>query len=98
VTSLRFGTLIVEWDEQKAQINRRKHRVTFEEAATAFLDPLARLFDDPDRSSAELRFLLIGRSLNGRVLLVAHVDRAGTIRIISARRPTERERRAYEDA
>jgi len=64
--------------------NERKHRIGFEEAITVFVDPLARVFDDPDHSEREHRFLLVGRSLTGRLLLVVHVERGDTIRIIIA--------------
>jgi hypothetical protein len=76
----------------KAQTNVRKHGVSFEEAATAFADPLARIFDDPDDSSGEARFLLIGESRARRELIVVHVERSTRIRIISARRATNHER------
>jgi len=97
VKVVRFGSLSFSWDERKARSNARKHSVRFEEAVTVFLDPLARVFDDPDHSVDECRVLLVGRSLTGRCLLVAHTDRADTIRIISARRLTPRERREYQD-
>ncbi len=94
--SVRFGSLCFSWDERKAAANERKHHVRFEEAVTVFLDPLAHVFDDPDHSTDETRFLLVGRSLTGRALLVVHADKLDTIRIISARRLTPRERRDYE--
>jgi uncharacterized protein len=96
VKTVRFGGLCFSWDERKALANERKHRIRFEEAVTVFLDPLARLFDDPDHSANEDRFLLVGHSLGGNALVVVHGDRAGTIRIISARRVTPREHRDYE--
>jgi uncharacterized DUF497 family protein len=74
----------------------RKHRVHFEEAVTVFIDPGAREYDDPDHSHDELRFLLVGHSLAGRILLVVHAEKDDTIRIISARRATPREREAHE--
>lgn len=86
-----------EWDAAKATSNVRKHRVDFEEAATVFGDPLARIFDDPDHSEAEHRELLIGRSDRNRVLVVSFTERAPWIRIISARRATKRERHGYEE-
>ena len=92
----RFGELAFSWDERKAQANLRKHRVRFEEAVTVFVDPRAREHDDPDHSDQETRFLLIGHSLAGRLLLVVHADKSDTIRIISARRATSRERQDYE--
>jgi uncharacterized protein len=87
-----------EWDPKKARGNARKHRVSFDEALTVFLDPLALTFDDPDHSADEHRFLTIGLSSRGRVLVVAHVDRLeDRLRIISARRATTRERHDYEE-
>jgi uncharacterized protein len=65
----------VEWDSRKARQNRRKHRVSFEEAATVFGDPLALTFADPDHSDAEQRFITVGMSSAKRVLIVAHRDR-----------------------
>jgi uncharacterized protein len=75
----------------------RSHGVRFEEAVTVFMDPLARLYDDPDHSLSELRFLLVGLSLAGRMLLVVHAERGDTIRIISARRTSAREQKEFED-
>jgi uncharacterized DUF497 family protein len=86
-----------EWDPVKAAANARKHHVSFEEAATVFLDPSALTFLDPDHSGAEDRALTIGRSVRRRVLLVAHTERNHRIRIISARRATRREREQYEE-
>lgn len=68
VTRFRFGGLEFSWDQRKATANAKKHRVTFEEAATVFADPLARLYDDPDHSDEEPRFLLVGYSFASRVL------------------------------
>jgi len=67
--------LIVEWDDRKAAANVRKHGVTFEEAATVLEHALSITFRDPDHSLDELRFLTIGLSSIGRILLVAHTDR-----------------------
>lgn len=94
----RFGGLVFTWTEDKAAENVRKHAVTFEEAATVFLDPLARIYDDPDHSVAELRFLMVGVSLEFRLLVVVHVERRDTLRIISARPATTHERKRYQDA
>ena len=87
-----------EWDPRKARLNRRKHRVSFEEAATVFGDPLALTFLDPDHSQSEQRFITVGMSDAKRVLLVAHTDRNDTVRIISARMTTSRERKYYEES
>jgi len=84
-----------EWDENKAASNFLKHGVSFLEAATVFGDPLSDTFDDPDHSSAERRFIIIGTSERGRMLIVAHADDGETVRIISAREPTRGEREAY---
>jgi uncharacterized protein len=81
-----------EWDPVKAAANARKHRITFEEAASVFLDPAAVTFWDPDHSDEENREITIGRSTRQRVLFVAHAAREGNIRIISARRATRQER------
>ena len=87
----------VEWDEAKAESNLHKHNVTFGEAATVFNNPLAVTFFDPDHSDNEERYLTIGESAKGRVLIVSHTDRGRTIRIISARQATRAERRKHED-
>jgi uncharacterized protein len=86
-----------EWDPGKARQNRRKHRVSFQEAATVFGDPLAVTYPDPDHSTSEQRFITVGMSSIGRVLIVAHVDRSENIRIVSARKTTQREREHYEE-
>ena len=85
-----------EWDEQKNSTNVQRHGVSFEEAATVFGDSLSDTFDDPDHSVQEYRFVTIGRSDKGRLLIVSHTDRDERIRIISARELTKRERRDYE--
>ena len=87
-----------EWDARKDAANRRKHGVGFREAATVFGDPLAATFPDVDHSISEQRFLTIGASAGGRMLVVAHVEIRDTIRIISARPVTRRERKFYEEA
>ncbi len=87
-----------EWDPAKARANVKKHRVTFEEAASVFLDPSALSFWDPDHSEEEDREITIGRSTRQRVLFVAHAAREGRVRIISARRATRREQKQYEEA
>ena len=85
-----------EWDPSKAAQNRRKHGVSFHEAATVFGDPLALTYQDPDHSVQEQRFITVGTSNTGRLLIVAHADRSERIRIISARKTTRRERTHYE--
>ena len=86
-----------EWDPRKDAVNQRKHGIGFREAATVFEDVLSTTFPDHDHSTAEKRFLTIGASVTGRVLVVAHTDRGETIRIISARSVTPRERTFYEE-
>ena len=88
-----------EWDERKNVENRRKHGVSFAEAETVFLDEFALLIDDPDHSSREQRFILLGLGATLRHLVVCHSYRAsGTvIRIISARKATAAERRTYQE-
>jgi uncharacterized DUF497 family protein len=86
-----------EWDEAKASANRIKHGVNFDEATTVFEDSLARIFDDEPHSTDEKREIVIGRSVNERILLVCFTARPDErIRIISARLPTPKERKAYE--
>ena len=88
----------VEWDQSKNLLNQKKHRVSFEEAATVFADPLGITIDDPDYSSTEHRFISIGESFRRRLLVVSYAERGTAFRIINARRPTRRERSAYEEA
>jgi len=81
-----------EWDPRKADANFRKHGVSFSEAATVFLDPLAMTYPDPGHSRGESRFITFGESGDGRSLVVSHRELAeDQIRIISARRMTKRE-------
>ncbi len=87
-----------EWDPAKAAANLQTHGVSFEEAATVFQDPLAKIHSDPDHSESEDRAILIGHSTAGRMLLVAFTDRQGRIRLISARATTRRERNAHEES
>lgn len=86
-----------EWDPRKAALNLAKHGVSFEEATTAFRDPLSATAPDPDHSVGESRFITFGLSSKGRLLVVAHTERGETIRIISARRATKQERKIYEE-
>jgi len=85
-----------EWDPAKAEYNVRKHGVEFTEAATVFNDSLSITYADPDHSVDEDRYIIIGLSLNNRLLIVAHSDRGAATRIISAREATSRERKLYE--
>jgi len=86
-----------EWDPSKARTNLRKHRVAFQEAATVLRDPLAITVLDPDHSQEEDRYITVGSSIKGRILMVAHTDRGDRSRIISARELTRAEREAYEN-
>ncbi len=85
-----------EWNADKAASNVVKHGVTFAEAMTVFGDPLELAIADPDHSQGEPRFLSIGLSAEGRLLVVAYAERKGRTRIINAREATPRERRQYE--
>jgi uncharacterized protein len=90
--------LTFEWDPRKAASNRQKHRVSFEEAVTAFGDGLGRIASDPRHSAAEERLVLLGRSAAQRLLVVMFTDRgASRIRVISARLATHHERAVYEE-
>jgi len=86
-----------EWDPRKADSNLNKHGVSFQEAASVFGDVLSITYHDPDHSAREQRFITVGMSRSGRVLMVAHADRGGNVRIISARKTTRKERRYYEE-
>jgi uncharacterized protein len=87
-----------EWDPNKAAANSQKHGVSFDEAATVFADPLARIFDDDAHSIGELRELIIGHSIKNRLLFVAFTERKeNVIRIITAREADQVERRRYEE-
>ncbi len=85
-----------EWDRDKARRNLRKHGVSFDEAVTVFYEPLSATFGDPDHSVGKQRFITIGYSSRGRLLVVSHTERRNATRIISARRATVRERRRHE--
>jgi uncharacterized protein len=87
-----------EWDPRKAATNRAKHGVTFEEAATAFGDPLGRITEDPRQPAGEERFALLAQSARARLLVVLFTERGERVRLISARPATRPERRAYEEA
>lgn len=85
-----------EWDPQKANQNLKKHGIAFDEAVTVFYDSLSATFDDPDHSGNERRYITIGSSSQGRLLLVAHAEREKSVRIISARPATAHERKRHE--
>ena len=86
-----------EWDKRKAASNQRKHHVSFDEASTVFLDPLARIFDDETHSVEEPREIIIGHSILNRLVVVSFTERpSGAVRLISARLATRNEREDYE--
>ena len=88
----------ISWDVRKAEINAAKHSVAFDEAATAFGDPLGRIVRDPRHSIGEERFVLLGASSRGRLLAVMFTERVpDSVRIVSARLATRHERRDYEE-
>ena len=86
-----------EWDPAKDRANRRKHGVAFDEAATVFGDPLSINMPDPSHSITEERFLVLGRSVRDRLLVVAYAERGPRTRLISARLASPAERRGYEE-
>ena len=86
------------WDPAKAAANLRKHGVSFPEATTAFADANSLTYLDPDHSSAEERWVLLGTSTRARLLVVVHTERGDAIRLISARKATRKERKIYEEA
>ncbi len=93
----RAAECAVEWDESKNLLNQKTHRVSFEEAATIFVDPLEVAIGDPDHEISEHRFISIGESFKQRLLVVSYTERGNRIRIINARKPTRHERREYEE-
>ena len=90
-------TLNFSWDNKKNVINKKKHKISFEEAETVFYDERARLIPDPDHSQNEERFILLGMSFNLNLLVVSHtfLEKVGIIRIISARKATKKENNKY---
>ena len=86
-----------EWDQQKAQSNLVKHGIAFKEAQTVFDDPLYVDFYNPDHSQNENRYIIIGASSMGHILLVSYTERGNITRIISARKVTKQEFKAYQE-
>lgn len=88
-----------EWDENKNEINKAKHGISFEDAKGVFYDEQAILFDDPDHSVGEERFLIIGTAGSKKICIVSHCYRnsENCIRIISARQATKREKQFYQE-
>ena len=95
--SRRGNLLIFDWDPAKASSNLRKHGIAFSEAVTAFADPFSLTISDPEHSSREARYVLIGVTLSGRLVVVAHAEADDAIVLISARPATNAERRSYEE-
>ena len=89
--------MVYEWHAAKAKANLQKHGVSFDDAATVFLDPLALTYPDPYHSGEEEREITIGRTAGHRVVFVSHCQRGNRLRIISARKATRRERGQYEE-
>ena len=90
-------SLEFKWNSKKFQKNMSKHGVSFIEAATVFSDSLSMTYGDPDHSDEEDRFVIVGLSSSGKLLMVSHTYRNDLIRIISARKLTRRERKQYEE-
>jgi len=88
---------LFEWDYDKAEANEREHGVTFDEATEAFGDPLSLEMPDPDHSSEEERYLVLGLSRRGRLLVVSYAERGRRTRLISARLASRSERRRHEE-
>ena len=86
-----------EWDPKKAESNRKKHGITFQEASTVFGDPLAITFQDPDHSLKEERQITFGQSLQKRLIVISHTKRGDQTRIINARLMDRNERIIYEE-
>jgi len=89
--------LLFEWDKDKAQRNRRKHKVSFDEAQTVFTDEYSITIPDVEHSHTEERLIIIGVSNKNRLLVVTYTERGKMIRLISARQATPKERHAYEE-
>ena len=89
--------MFFEWDRDKEAKNRKKHGVSFREAATVFGDPLSTTYPDSAHSEEEPRYLTIGMTERGTIIVVAHTEEEDTVRIISARRATRQEQRFYEE-
>ena len=90
--------MVFSWDPRKDESNFRKHRITFFEASSVFLDPLSYTYEDVEHSIGEMRYIIIGAMENGKITVVIHTEDNDKIRIISAREATARERRFYEEA
>ena len=89
--------LLFEWDEEKARSNLKRHKVSLQEGATIFHDLFVATMPDPDHSEEEQRYISVGLSVKGRLLVVVHTERGDRTRIISCRKATPTERRVYEE-
>lgn len=90
-------SLVFEWDPEKARLNFQKHGVSFEEASTVLGDPMSITIEDPDHSGSETRFLDVGESDSGQLLVVSYTERGNRIRLISARPATRKEKKTYDE-
>ena len=88
--------MLFDWDEEKAKSNLAKHGISFDEATSVFDDPLFLTFADPEHSLQEQRFLIMGESARGRLLVISYTDRKDITRLVSVRPATRKERKAYE--
>ena len=88
--------MLFDWDEEKAKSNLANHGISFDEATSVFDDPLFLTFADPEHSLQEQRFLIMGESARGRLLVISYTDRKDITRLISVRPATRKERKAYE--
>jgi len=87
---------LFEWNDNKAKVNLRKHRISFDEAQTVFLDDFSIIIEDSEHSDDEERFIIIGMSYKKRLLVVVYTERGEIIRLISARKATSMEHKKYE--
>ena len=92
-----MGKITFEWDAAKASLNKKKHGISFDEAKTVFLDEIAKVIHDPEHSSDEYRFIILGLSVVAHMLVVIHCyrEKDSVIRIISARKATQKESMQY---
>lgn len=99
IQNMYNGFMQFEWDEKKNKANQKKHHVSFEEAQTIFFDPMTKVASDPDHSGSEDRFIAVGHSSAHRLLPVVHCyrDEESVIRIVSARKLTQSERKQFEE-
>jgi len=91
------GEKRITWDAAKNRINKRKYGIGFEEAATVFYDHLSLTVDDANHSKYEVRFHIIGESNRGKLMVISFAETEDEIRVISAQKPTRKERKDYEE-